>query len=165
MHNLLFLLDNVSTVVGGGADAAAPAADAAAAAGAGAASAAGAAPNPVMLIVLYCAVIFGALYFFSIRPQKKREKQLAEMRSEIQVGDSVLLNNGMYGKVVDSSVECFIIEFGTNKGIRIPVVKQEVLAKREPNLSNKEEVVEEAPKEEKKGFFGLGKSKDGDTDK
>ena len=45
----------------------------------------------------------------------------------------------MFGKVVDITAECYVIEFGTNRGVRIPVIKQEVYAKKEPNLSNKPE--------------------------
>ena len=101
-------------------------------------------------IVIYMVVIFGAMYFMSIRPQRKREKQLQEMRAGIKIGDSVLCNTGMYGKIVDITAECYIIEFGLNKGVRVPVIKNEVAFVREPNLSNKEI---EAPAEEKKGLF------------
>lgn len=117
--------------------------------------------NPVLMIVIYCIVIFGAMYLFSIKPQKKREKAMSEMRSKVKAGDSVLLNNGMFGRVTDDTAECFIIEFGINKGVRIPVLKQEVVLVREPNLTNKEE---EKPKEEapeKKSFFGKKKEESG----
>lgn len=117
--------------------------------------------NPMLMIVIYCVVIFGALYFFSIRPQKKRERALEDMRSQISPGDSVLLNSGMFGKVVDVTAECFIVEFGTNKGILIPVLKQEVLMKKEPNLSNK--AIEPVVVEEKKSMFGFGKKENKDT--
>ena len=68
------------------------------------------------------------------------------------------LDNG-FNKLIDIDIEKEMIEFGTNKGVKIPVLKQEVFAKREPNLSNKEI---EQPKEEKekKGFLGLGKKKE-----
>ncbi|MGL4790854.1 MAG: preprotein translocase subunit YajC, partial [Anaerotignaceae bacterium] len=109
--------------------------------------------SPMVMIVGYCVVIFGVMYFFSIKPQKKKQAAMEEMRKSITVGDSVLLANGMYGKIVDVTAECYIVEFGTNKGIRIPVVKQEVYAKREPNLTNKEEV---APVEETSNKSLLG---------
>ncbi|WP_304508481.1 preprotein translocase subunit YajC [Anaerotignum sp.] len=108
--------------------------------------------NPIMLIVLYCVLLVGVMYFLSVRPNQKREKQLAEMRSAIAVGDSIITNSGMFGKVVDITYESFIIEFGINKGVRIPVLKGEVLGKREPNLSNEAPVQAEQPKK-KKGLF------------
>lgn len=157
--NLLLNLLEVNTKVTLDGGAAAPAADAAAD---GAVQASGGLMgNPLSVILIYCVVIFGALYFFSIRPQKKREASFEKMRSSIKVGDSVLLANGMYGRVVDVTAECFIVELGINKGIRIPVVKQEVAAIREPNLTNKPIEVEE-PVKQKKGLFGFGKKESED---
>ena len=106
-------------------------------------------------ILIYIVVIFAAMYFMSIRPQRKRQKELDEMRSKIKPGDSVLCNTGMYGRIVDVTAECYIVEFGMNKGVRVPVLKSEIAMVKEPNLSNKPEVVEE----EKKGLFGFGKKK------
>jgi len=114
-----------------------------------------AASNPVMLIVLYCILLVGVMYFLSVRPNQKREKQMAEMRSSIAVGDSIVTNSGFFGKVVDITYECFIIEFGMNKGVRVPVVKGEVFGKREPNLSNEAPPQAEQPKK-KKSLFSRG---------
>ena len=117
--------------------------------------------NPMTLILMYCVVIFGVVYFFSIKPQKKKQAAMEDMRKSIAVDDSVLLANGMYGKIVDITAECYIIEFGTNRGVRIPVLKQEVYARKEPNLTNK---VEEVAVPEKKSLFSVfGKKKDDDT--
>lgn len=119
--------------------------------------------NPIMVIVFYCVVLFIAMYFFSIRPTKKREMKLAEMRNSIDIGDMVVTNSGMFGKVVDITAECMVLEFGTNKGVRIPVLKYEIYGKKEPNLTNK---VEETPEEEKpKGFSLFGKKKAEDEQK
>jgi len=107
--------------------------------------------NPIGAVIVYVVVVFGIMYVFSIRPTKKREKALSEKRNSLEVGDDVVLNNGFYGKIADVTATCFIIEFGTNRGVRIPVVKSEVYGKAEPNLSNKIEEIVEEPK--KKGFF------------
>ncbi|HBF64509.1 MAG TPA: preprotein translocase subunit YajC [Clostridium sp.] len=108
-----------------------------------------------MLIVLYCILLVGVMYFLSVRPNQKRETQMAEMRSSIAVGDSIVTNSGLFGKVVDITYECFIIEFGMNKGVRVPVVKGEVFGKREPNLSNEAPPQAEQPKK-KKSLFSRG---------
>ena len=47
---------------------------------------------PVLMVVL--------LYFFMIRPQKKRDKEEREMRNSIQVGDEISTIGGFIGKVV-----------------------------------------------------------------
>lgn len=111
--------------------------------------------NPIMLIVLYCVLLVGVMYFLSVRPNQKREKQMAEMRSSIAVGDSIVTNSGLFGKVVDITYECFIIEFGMNKGVRVPVAKAEVFGKREPNLSNEAPPQAEQTKK-KKSLFSRG---------
>ena len=109
--------------------------------------------SPAFSIVLMV-LLMAMIYFMMIRPQKKRQAEMEKMRNEIQPGDSVLLDTGFFGTVVDVTAECYIVEFGTNRSIRIPVLKQSVYAKKEPNLSNKEE---EAPVQEKKSLFGSKK--------
>lgn len=99
-------------------------------------------------IIIYMVFLFGIMWLLIIRPQKKRDKQTAEMQNSIKVGDMVLLNTGMYGKVVDAINDLFIIEFGLNKGIRIPVKKVSVAGVGEPNLSIAKPVVEEQEYEE-----------------
>lgn len=86
-------------------------------------------------IILYIVFIMAIFYFIGIRPQKKREKKMLELQSEIKIGDWVLLDSGLYGKVTDIADQVFIVEFGTNKGVLIPVVKQRVVGKGEPNLT------------------------------
>ena len=64
------------------------------------------------------------------------------------------LNGADYLNVVDVTAECYIVEFGMNRGVRVPVLKSEIAYVKEPNLSNK---VEEPVEEEKTGLFGRKK--------
>lgn len=89
----------------------------------------------LMSTVLYLGFFFVIMYFLIIRPQKKRDKQVADMQSSIKVGDEVLLNTGIYGKVVDIINDLFIIELGLNKSVRIPVKQVAVAAVAAPNLT------------------------------
>jgi len=103
-------------------------------------SVANAQSSPVSLIltmVLYIGFFAVVMYFFIIRPQKKQEKKLQEMVGSIRTGDSVVTNSGLYGKVVDVTEGCFIVEFGTSRSIRIPVEKSEIASRKEPNLTVK----------------------------
>ena len=113
------------------------------------------AEHPVMLIIIYCVVLLVIMYFLSVRPTQKKEKALAELRNAIVVGDPVVTNSGFYGTVVDETYDTWIIEFGLNRGVRVPVAKTEVFGKAEVNLSKEAPVVEEAPKK-KKGLFSKG---------
>ena len=76
------------------------------------------------------------------------------MRNALTVGDPVITNSGFYGKIVDETYDCWIIEFGLNKGVRVPVAKTEVFGKAEPNMSKEAPPQVEEPK--KKGFFSKG---------
>ena len=95
------------------------------------------------------AVFIAILYFVLIRPQRKQQKETEKMQNAIKNGDWVLLSNGMYGKVVNIVNDNLIVEFGTNKTVMIPVLRSQVSAVTEPNLTEKtvdEKAVE--PKDE-----------------
>lgn len=86
------------------------------------------------IIIIY-AVIILALWLLMIRPQRKRQKEQEAMQNALQPGDWVLLSNGMYGKVVNLINECCVVELGTNKSIMIPVLKSQIQAASEPDLT------------------------------
>ena len=69
------------------------------------------------------AVFLGILWFFVMRPQKKEQKRLQMMLSEMAVGDTVLTTSGFYGVIIDISDDDVIVEFGNNKNCRIPMQK------------------------------------------
>ena len=88
----------------------------------------------IMGMVVYFAIIIAAFYFLAIRPQKKREKQLKQLQDDIKLGDWVLIDSGMYGKVAGISDGVYTIEFGTNKGVLIPVLKSRIVSKGQPSF-------------------------------
>ena len=48
---------------------------------------------------LMMGLIFVVMYFFMIRPQQKKQKELKKFREAIKKGDSVVTIGGVYGKV------------------------------------------------------------------
>lgn len=84
--------------------------------------------------VLMYVLIFGGLYLFWIKPQKKKEQKLREMQLGITTGNDVVTSSGFYGKVVDVTDKAFIVEFGTNKGVRVPVRKDDVFLVKDPTV-------------------------------
>ena len=81
----------------------------------------------MLLLLVYVVVIGGAMYFFAIRPQKKEQKRLNAMLSDLEVGDSVVTTSGFYGVVIDMTDEVVIVEFGSNKNCRIPMQKSAIV--------------------------------------
>ena len=80
----------------------------------------------MVLMLIYIAVIGGAMYFFMIRPQKKEQKRLAAMLSEMEVGDVIVTTSGFYGVVISITDDDCIVEFGSNKNCRIPMRKSAI---------------------------------------
>jgi preprotein translocase subunit YajC len=91
------------------------------------ATAAGQAVGSFSIIIVYALLIF-ALWFFMFRPQKKEQKRVATMLSELAVGDCILTTSGFYGVVIDidDSDNTVIVEFGNNKNCRIPMEKSAI---------------------------------------
>ncbi|MCI9075300.1 MAG: preprotein translocase subunit YajC [Dorea sp.] len=74
-------------------------------------------------IILIYAVIIGGFYWILMRPQKKEQKRIAAMISELEVGDTVLTTSGFYGVIIDITDDDVIVEFGSNRNCRIPMQK------------------------------------------
>lgn len=65
-------------------------------------------------------LIIGVFYFMMIRPQRKREKIIQEMRSKLEVGDEIVTSGGIIGIVVSLKEDSVVIETGSDRSkIRI----------------------------------------------
>lgn len=67
--------------------------------------------STIIMILLLVVV----MYFFMIRPQKKQEKQVNEMRDNLQVGDEITTIGGIIGKIVSIKEETILVETGRDK--------------------------------------------------
>lgn len=61
-------------------------------------------------------------YLFAIRPQKKRENQIKDMRSSLKVGDNVITIGGIHGKITVVREDILTVEVGPNK-VKLDVTK------------------------------------------
>ncbi|MFC2096836.1 preprotein translocase subunit YajC [Bacteroidota bacterium] len=62
------------------------------------------------------AVIF---YFFMIRPQMKKQKDLKKYREEIKKGDKIITAGGIYGKIIEVKDTAVIIEVEDQSKLKI----------------------------------------------
>ncbi len=118
--------------------------------------------------LLMMAVLFVAMYFFMIRPQRKQEKETAQMRNSLQIGDEITTVGGIIGKIVSIKEETCMIETGRDrtririmkwaiKSVDVPAaVANGVVSAETPKAESPAES-EEPKKEEKKGLFGKKK--------
>ena len=67
-------------------------------------------PHSIIVMVIYLAVIFGAMYFLLIRPQRKKQKEEKKMRDNLQVGDEIITIGGIYGRVISLKEDTLVIE-------------------------------------------------------
>lgn len=61
------------------------------------------------MLAIY-ALIFAAMYFFLIRPQKKKQKEEKKMRENLQIGDEIVTIGGIYGRVIALKEDTIVIE-------------------------------------------------------
>lgn len=88
----------------------------------------------IWMIIMY-AVLFGALWFFFWRPQKKEQKKVAAMLAALEIGDCVMTTGGFIGYVIDITDDTVIVEFGNNKNCRIPMEKSAIARVEKPSES------------------------------
>lgn len=74
-------------------------------------------------MVLYCAVVFGIIYLFMVRPNKKRMAEYQKMLDSLQVGNRVMAA-GIYGTI--KKINEKTIELEVAKGVVIEVNKNAV---------------------------------------
>ncbi|MCI6610343.1 MAG: preprotein translocase subunit YajC [Ezakiella sp.] len=73
---------------------------------------------PMLVVLLF-------FYLFVIKPQKKRDKEIQAMRSELKPGDEIITIAGTLGKIVQVKDDIVVIEVGSQKN-QIDILKSSV---------------------------------------
>ena len=60
-------------------------------------------------------ILFAVMYFFMIRPQKKQEREIAQMRNSIMVGDEICTNGGIIGRVCSIKEDILTLEINKDR--------------------------------------------------
>lgn len=76
--------------------------------------------------ILMMVLIFAVFYFFMIRPQSKKQKEIKKQREAMQAGDRVITSGGIYGKIKEVKESIVLLEVAEN--VRIKVDKNSVYA-------------------------------------
>jgi preprotein translocase subunit YajC len=74
--------------------------------------------NPLMsfLPLLLIIVVF---YFFMIRPQMKRQKEVRKFRESLAKNDKVVTTGGIYGRVVEVKETTVVLEIAKDVHIKV----------------------------------------------
>lgn len=73
------------------------------------------------ITIMYVVAFFLIFYFMLLRPQKKKTKELTDLRSSLTAGDTVTTIGGIMGKVIsvnDEDVVLSINEGGTHISLK-----------------------------------------------
>ena len=81
-----------------------------------------------MGMILMMVAIFAIMYFFMIRPQQKRQKEIRNFQNSLAEGTEVVTGGGVYGKVKSIDLASGIVEVEVAKGVVIRVDKSYVYA-------------------------------------
>ncbi|EGV08663.1 MULTISPECIES: preprotein translocase subunit YajC [unclassified Parvimonas] len=64
-------------------------------------------------------------YFLMIKPQKKRQKAIMDMRDNLKIGDNIITIGGIKGKIVELSDTEVVIET-SDDGTKIEFIKSAI---------------------------------------
>jgi len=78
----------------------------------------GAESNPIMAF-LPMILIIAVFYFFMIRPQMKKQKEVTAFRNSLQKGDKVVTTGGIYGKILELKDNYVLLQIDDNVKIRV----------------------------------------------
>ena len=84
----------------------------------------------IMLILM-----FVIMYFFMIRPQNKKQKEISEFRRSLQVGQSVITAGGIHGVIKEINDNDVMLEIDRN--VKVCVDKNSIFpAAADANANN-----------------------------
>lgn len=86
--------------------------------------------NQLVMIVL----MIGVFYFFMIRPQMKKQKELKKFREGLKAGDKVVTIGGIHGKILEISDGTVLIQ---SEGTKLRLEKSAVSSAMEDTLQAK----------------------------
>ena len=73
--------------------------------------------------IIMMVAIFAIMYFFMIKPQQKRQKEIQNFQNSLQEGAQVVTGGGIYGTVKKIDLATGIVEVKIADGVVIKVDK------------------------------------------
>jgi preprotein translocase subunit YajC len=86
-------------------------------------AAAGGTQAMIYQVVMWVGII-GVFYFFMIRPQQKKQKELKNLLTALKKGDLVVTIGGIHARIYSVEETTFVLEL--DKGVKLTVDKSAV---------------------------------------
>jgi len=64
-------------------------------------------------------LVFVVFYFFMIRPQMKKQKEMTNYRNSLKKGDKVVTTGGIYGKIYEVKDNYVMLEVGGDLKLKV----------------------------------------------
>ncbi|RKV86640.1 MAG: preprotein translocase subunit YajC [Bacteroidetes bacterium] len=87
--------------------------------------------------ILMFALLIVVFYFFLIRPQSKRQKEVRKFQDSLENGKSVITQGGIYGKIKEVKDNYVILEIA--EGVKIKVNKNMLFDATDPSSASSNE--------------------------
>ena len=87
-----------------------------------------------MSFLLMMVIIFAIMWFFMIRPQQKKQKEIQNFRASITRGQQIVTAGGIYGTVKDIDEAAGKLKVEIANGVCIQVDRNSVFASPQPTL-------------------------------
>jgi len=70
-------------------------------------------------MIIFLVLIFAMMYFFMIRPQRKKQKDFQDLMSMLKKGDKIVTAGGIYGQIESINDESAIVKVDSGATIRV----------------------------------------------
>jgi preprotein translocase subunit YajC len=64
-------------------------------------------------------LLFVVFYFFMIRPQMKKQKEMTNYRNSLKKGDKVITNGGIYGRILEIKDNYVMMDAGGDVKLKV----------------------------------------------
>lgn len=78
-------------------------------------------PGPAMMQFVFLGLMFAAMYFLLIAPQRKKQKEHEKMLAALGVGDEVVTSGGIFGVITNVKEDRFVVR--VSEGTKIEIGK------------------------------------------
>jgi preprotein translocase subunit YajC len=75
--------------------------------------------TPSLVSFLWMPLALGAMYFFMIAPQRKKQKEHDKMLKALKSGDEVVTNGGIFGTITNVKDDRFVLKISDTTKIEL----------------------------------------------
>lgn len=91
-----------------------------------------------MTTIIIMGGFFVLLYFFMIRPQRRKMQAHQHLMADLEIGDDILTTGGIYGRIHSFDGDSLLIEVSDNNVLKITrsSIAQKIVYEEAPEVNN-----------------------------